>query len=192
MCLRWGFQGERGIGARDKGPKDRPILWTPKLADPRTPIRANSPSSYSLRYNLHPANEHCDDRLGSPPPPLSLSLSIHLSIYLSIYRIADCSSESISNETIKDTAWIRNLSRQEAERDRQSRDESYKRRARVYPRKSRVERETRIVKRDDGGAAGDESNGGSLRIEACRAGCHRALVETAHGGRDLIRHRDSA
>ena len=31
--LRWGFQGERGIWARDKGPKDRPILWTPKLAD---------------------------------------------------------------------------------------------------------------------------------------------------------------
>lgn len=32
-----------------------------------------------------------------------------------------------------------------------------------------------IVKRDDGGAGGRaESNGGSLRIEACRAGCHRA------------------
>lgn len=43
---------------RDKGPKDRPILWTPKLADPRSPIRANSPStSYSLRGNVHPGNE---------------------------------------------------------------------------------------------------------------------------------------
>lgn len=56
--LRWGFQGERGIWARDKGPKDRPILWTPKLADPRSPIRANYPSrSYSLRGNVHPGNE---------------------------------------------------------------------------------------------------------------------------------------
>lgn len=65
--LRWGFQGERGIWARDKGPKDRPILWTPKLADPRSPIRANYPSrSYSLRGNVHPGNVLL---------PLSLSLS---------------------------------------------------------------------------------------------------------------------
>ena len=47
----------RDPGTRDKGPKDRPILWTPKLADPRSPIRANYPSrSYSLRGNVHPAN----------------------------------------------------------------------------------------------------------------------------------------
>lgn len=100
MCLRWGFQGERGIGARDKGPKDRPILWTPKLADPRSPIRANSPSSYSLRGNLHPASEHCDDRLGCDSLSLSFSLPLYLSIYVSLsLSLSTCFFASFASAT---------------------------------------------------------------------------------------------
>lgn len=77
---------------RDKGPKDRPILWTPKLADPRSPIRANSPSrSYSLRGNVHPGNE------------LSLSLFLRSSTSSVAFSFFSTrSTELISNEITDD------------------------------------------------------------------------------------------
>lgn len=49
---RWGFDGgrKRDREHRDKGPKDRPILWTPKLADARHVRRFAPTRRQATRY----------------------------------------------------------------------------------------------------------------------------------------------